>query len=452
MMGMKICRHRLLVSFIALAVLCSCLQSVRFKANSQTALPQSKSYQLINGQWFDGKSFRRETFFSVNGLLTRKKPAKVDELIDLKNGYVVPPFADAHCHHFDSSYNVAQQVAMYLKDGVFYAKVQTDVRSGALQVADKVNKPTSVDVLYSHGALTSTFGHGVEVYEGLALFYRAGGFTPEQEKKVRASHLRENDAYYIIDTAEDLQKKWQKILAGKPDFIKIYLLTSEDFEKKKRDLDNIPVGSIGLDPRLVPDIVQKAHAAKLKVSAHVDTVTDYRIALKAGVDEIAHLPGYYIDLNDDPHKYELTEEDAKETAKRGVWVDIAPVAYEFLDSQSPSFKPEVAKRTDNVRVRNLKLLKRYKVKIAFGSDRYGSTPVNDVLYLQKLGVFSNLEMLKIWCEDTPRSIFPNRKVGLLKDGYEASFLVLDGNPLINFGEVKNIRLRFKQGSFLDAPK
>jgi imidazolonepropionase-like amidohydrolase len=437
---------------IALAVLSSGFQSVRLNVHAQTSLPERKSYQFINGQWFDGKSFRRQSFFAVNGVLTRRKPVKIDEVIDLKNGYVIPPFADAHCHHFDSSYNGAQQVAMYLKDGVFYAKVQTDVRSGAAEVADKVNQPTSVDVLYSHGALTSTYGHGVEVYEGLALFYRTGGFTPEQEKKVRASHLRENDAYYIIDTSADLEQKWQKILAGKPGFLKIYLLSSEEFEKKKQDLNNIPVGSIGLDPSLVPQIVQKAHAAGLNVSAHVDTVTDYRIALKAGVDEMAHLLGYYIDDNDDPQKYELTEEDAKETARRGVLVDIAPVAYEFFNPQSPSFKPQVRERTDAVRVRNLKLLKRYKVKIAFGSDRYGSTPVNDVLYLQKLGVFSNLEMLKIWCEDTPRGIFPNRKIGLLREGYEASFLVLNENPLLDFEQVRNIRLRFKQGYFLDLPK
>ena len=76
----------------------------------------------------------------------------------------------------------------------------------------------------------------------------------------------------------------------------------------------------------MPLIVDKAHAAGLRVSAHVDTVTDYRIALKAGVDEMAHLPGYYVDLEDDRRKYELTEEDVKETARRGVWVDIAPVA------------------------------------------------------------------------------------------------------------------------------
>ncbi len=413
-----------------------------------TAQPPPKNYEFVNGKWFDGRTFKRQTFYSTDGILTKNKPEKIDEIVDLKNGFVVPPFADAHCHHFDGAYNVAQQIEMYLKDGVFYAKVQTDVRSGALQVADKVNNRASVDVLYAHGALTSSYGHGVEVYEGLPLFYKTGGFTPEEEARVRAAHLRENDAYYIINNLDDLENKWRRVLDNKPDFIKIYLLSSEDYAEKKKNLDNIPVGSIGLDPQLVPSIVQKTHAAGLRVSAHVDTVTDYRIALKAGVDEMAHLPGYYIGASDNPDKYKLTEPDAKEAAKRGLWIDVAPVAYDEFNPQNPRYNAQVTERTDAVRVHNLKLLKKYRVKIAFGSDRYGNTPLNDVLYIQKLDVFSNLEMLKIWCEDTPTSIFPKRKIGLLKEGYEASFLVLEGNPVKNFAEVKNIRLRFKQGSQL----
>lgn len=421
-----------------------------FSANAQAELPKIKTYKFVNGNWFDGKTFRQKVFYSVNGFLTGKHPKQIDEMIDLKNGFVVPPFADAHCHHFDGAYNVAQQIKMYLTAGVFYAKVQTDVRSGAVSVANKINLPASVDVSYSHGALTSSFGHGVEVYEGFPLFHKTGGFTLDEEKRVRASHLRENDAYYIINTAEELDLKWQKILDGKPDFIKIYLLASEDYEKKKQNLDKIPVGSIGLDPRIVPEIVRKAHAAHLKVSAHVDTVTDYRIALNGGVDEMAHLPGYYINANDDLRQYQLTETDAKETAKRGIWVDIAPVAYDQFDPQNKSYTEQIQKRTDAVRVQNLKILKRYKVKIAFGSDRYGSTPVNDVLYIQKLGVFTNFEMLKIWCEDTPASIFPNRKIGFLKEGFEASFLVMDGNPMLDFAQIKNISLRFKQGYLIDV--
>ena len=406
----------------------------------------SQAYEFKNGKWFNGRSFTAKTFYSIAGVLSTKRPPRVDETIDLGGGFVVPPFGDAHCHHFDSSYNIDQQIKMYLRDGVFYAAVQTDVRSGAERVRDKVNRPDSVDVSYAHGALTSSYGHGVEVYEGLALLRRPGAVNPEEVKKLRESKLRANDAYYVIDTREDLERQWPNVLAGRPDFIKIYLLTSEEFETRRQRTDTI--GDRGLDPKLVPLIVKKAHTASLRVSAHVDTVTDYRIALDAGVDHMAHLPGYYVNAEDNPQMYKLTDADARETARRGVWVIVAPVAYDMFNPQSRSYDAQLTKRTDAVRVHNLKLLSKHEARIALGSDRYGQTPVDDVMYLQRLKVFSNLDLLKHWGESTPQMIFPNRRIGRLQDGYEASFLVLAGNPLSDFSQVKNIRLRFKQGTFL----
>lgn len=390
--------------------------------------------------------FSDKTFYSIAGRLTTKRPSRIDERINLQGGFIVPPFGDAHCHHFDSPYNIDEQIVMYVRDGVFYVAVQTDTRSGAVKVANKVNRPNSVDVAYSHGALTSSFGHGVEIYEGLALLQRPGAINPEEVKKLRASHLRENDAYYIIDTTDDLERKWPTVLAGRPDFIKIYLLTSEQYEETRKRTDTI--GDRGVDPKLVPQIVKKAHAAALRVSAHVDTVSDYRTALRAGVDAMAHLPGYYVDAKDDPSKYKLTEADARETARRGVWVIVAPVAYEVFNPQSRSYDAQLTARTDAVRVHNLKLLLKHRARIVFGSDRYGSTPVDDVLYLHKLGVFTNLQLLKTWCEATPEMILPHRRIGHLKGGYEASFLVLTGNPLEDFTQVKSIRLRFKQGELI----
>jgi imidazolonepropionase-like amidohydrolase len=406
----------------------------------------NKVYEFKNGNWFDGKGFKRQTMYSVGGIFTKKKPNKIDESVDLQNGFVIPPLADAHTHHFDSSYTVADQVAMSLKDGIFYAKVQTDVRTGALEIRDKVNQPNSVDVSYAHGALTHTYGHGIEIYEALALgYYFDRKIYDAKTSEIAASRLRENDAYYIIDTADDLEKKWQKILDGKPDFIKIYLLGSEDFEEKNKKIPNIRLGDIGLDPKLVSLIVKKAHAAGLRVSAHVDTVTDYRAALNGGVDEMAHLPGYYVEVKDSLDKYLLTENDVRETVGKGVWVIPAPIYNEGVD-------PKIRAKTDIGLKANFSLLKKYHAKLAFGSDRYGSTPLDDVFYLQKLGVFSNLEILKIWAEDTPRTIFPNRKIGRLKSGYEASFITLESNPLTNFDTVKKIGLRFKQGIFIELPK
>ena len=417
------------------------LKSGELIAQTNQPLP-NLIYEFSNGRWFDGQRFVRRKFYSVGGSLTSKKPARVDETIDLRGGFVIPPFADAHTHNFDGAWNIAQVINKYLRDGVFYAKVQTNTRSGANQVSSLVNIPVSVDVSYAHGALTASFGHGVEIYEGMVVLRKPGANTPEEVQKIRASKIRENDAYYIIDTAEDLEQKWQKILKGKPDFLKIYLLTTEEFEKRR--LRTETVGDRGLDPALVPLIVKKASAAGLRVSAHVDSATDYRVALAAGVNEMAHMPGYYVRTEEDPNKYKLTKKDAKETARRKIWVIPAPIVHGSWIEKAARDK------TDTVLKHNLSLLREAKAPIAFGSDRYGSTPIDDVVYLSKLNVFSNLEMLKIWTEDTPRTIFAKRKIGYLREGYEASFLVLTGNPIESFEQIKNIRLRFKQGHLINV--
>lgn len=176
-------------------LICLFLGALAGSAAAQNPPPTMvKNYEFVNGNWFDGKTFKRKTFYSVNGFFGSKKPAKIDQTVDLKNGFVVPPFADAHCHHFDSPYNVRQQTDLYLRDGNFYAKVQTDVRTGAAQVRDKVNLPTSVDVSYSHGALTHSYGHGIEIYEALALDVFNEKYN-DNIAKIAASRIRDNDAY-----------------------------------------------------------------------------------------------------------------------------------------------------------------------------------------------------------------------------------------------------------------
>ena len=69
----------------------------------------------------------------------------------------------------------------------------------------------------------------------------------------------------------------------------------------------------------------------------------------------------------------------------------------------------------------------------------------EIFYLKDLGVFDNLTLIKMWSEATPKAIFPGRKIGALKEGYEASFLALEGNPIEDLNNVHKIKFRFKQG-------
>ena len=96
----------------------------------------------------------------------------------------------------------------------------------------------------------------------------------------------------------------------------------------------------------------------------------------------------------------------------------------------------------------MRLLHKHGVKIAIGTDSYDLTSLAEATHLNGMGVFDNLTLLKLWCETTPQAIFPNRRVGQLEQGSEASFLVLNGNPVENFEYVKGIKLRVKQGRII----
>jgi imidazolonepropionase-like amidohydrolase len=53
--------------------------------------------------------------------------------------------------------------------------------------------------------------------------------------------------------------------------------------------------------------------------------------------------------------------------------------------------------------------------------------------------------------NTAETIFPTRRVGYLRNGYEASFLVLSGDPMKDFTIVQKIEMRVKQGQVVCAP-
>jgi imidazolonepropionase-like amidohydrolase len=76
------------------------------------------------------------------------------------------------------------------------------------------------------------------------------------------------------------------------------------------------------------------------------------------------------------------------------------------------------------------------------------TAVTEIAALARSGLFTNLELLRLWSIETPRAIFPKRKLGAFDDGYEASFVVLREDPLLDIRATRDITRRVKQGMLL----
>jgi len=413
-------------------------------APAETSAGNSPSYAFINGRWFTGRDFKTRTFYSVAGILQAKHPARVDSTIDLAGGFVVPPFGDAHTHNLNGPSQLPTLARAYLEEGTFYVQVLTNARSGADAVRGQFNHPCTLDVVYANGGLTSTLSHPFLAYEPFAM----GLYNPSEwhahAGEIRQSRLLENDAYWFIDTQADLDAKWTRLLADHPNLIKVFLLDASDSASAPVDT-GLPQGH-GLKPSLVVEVARRAHAAGRRVAAHIETAQDFALAVDAGVDLVAHLPGYEMPTGADPSRFEVPEKAARLAARRGVF--LTPTVSLAVIAEGPDSVATVRAR-QLLQRRNLQVLLREGVAIVVGSDWYGKTAHGEVEALRALGLWDNLGLLKLWAEATPQAIFPHRRIGRLASGYEANFVVLRENPLEQPEALGHIALRVKQGCLID---
>lgn len=371
--------------------------------------------EFVHGHWFENGKFVDRTFVSVDGVFRDDYDGDVSETVDLQGGYVIPPFAEAHTHDFTMPDGGATS-ARYLKAGIFYAQNDNSIARLTEQVRPSLNHPETVDVIWANGGLTATGGHPVQIYDSVA---GQIGWKPADMN---------GEAYWIVDTAADLERQWPAILARKPDFIKAYLDHSEEYAKRKSDAAFY--GKRGLDPSLLPQIVKRAHDAKMKVVVHVTTAADYHAALSAGVDEIAHLP-----------LEKITPADARLAASKHIRTVTTTLSHRPTTGITD---------LDGLHRANLVALRDAGAPIVFGTDSAHSV-VDEIENVRRLGIFNDATLLRIAFDETARAIFPSRKIGRLADGYEASFLVLAGNPLTDFANIRKITMRVKTGHLLPPP-
>jgi predicted amidohydrolase YtcJ len=358
-------------------------------------------------------------------------------VINLDGRFVVPPFGEAHNHNlvWNGEEDFARLRRMYLGDGIFYVKNPnpTNLRVARAGLQGRINIPSGLDVVFSSGGLSSTGGHPAEI---VRRNIQRGGMTEADGEGI---------FYHAVDSLADLERKWPRILAGRPDFIKTVLVHSEDYEARRTSDEFF--GKRGLNPALMPAIVRRAHAAGLPVTAHIETAADFRVAVRAGVNELAHMPGFAANEQYPMSRFALVDGDARAAARARVTVvTTLGEAADGIFGEGMTVREH--RPIHDMLVGNLRLLARHGIPLAIGSDEWGETSAPEAMKLRKFGVFDNRALLKMWCETTAKAIFPRRRIGHLRPGFEASFLVLRGNPIRNFEEVRSIDLRIKQGIML----
>ena len=401
----------------------------------------SEANAFVDGRWFTGKDFESGTFYAVKGFLTSRKPMGPVRTIDLQGGFVVPAFADAHNHAPSSKYDFADANRAFLDAGVFYVLNAGGNAESANSIRDQLGTPATVDAIFAHALFTCSGGHPKPYLEYLV----DRGDLPYGKDKL------EGRFYNSVDSVADVERVWPSYLATGPDFVKLVFVFSEFYGAGNGQ-------SLGLRPDVAKEIVRKARLAGLRSGAHIESAMDFHNAVSAGVDMVMHLPSFpdpldrqaaYAEKANWEERYTIPAADAKLAAERRVIVvtTAASGSAENFEKPNPlASMNDNEKRFRKITIKNLQHLKAAGVTLAIGSDTTpGAGLLTEVNFLHETGVFSNLELLKMWSETTPKVIFPRREIGALKEGYEANFLVLEGNPIGDLSEVKRTRMRVKHG-------
>ena len=396
----------------------------------------AEAVEWAEGRWFDGTTFVAGTRWSVDGVMTLRRPKAVDRTVNLANRYIVPAFGDAHHHGIDSIEALDDKVHAFLEAGIFFVKNPNAIADLLTpEVRAKVNRPGSIDVAFANGGLTSTGGHPAPLHAYLASIGVFKGLKPED---------MENRAYFFLDEERDIEAKWPRIVASKPDFLKAFVL----FSGRTRSHDG---KAKGLSPTVLQALVPKARAAGLSITAHIDTAEDFRHAVEAGVDEITHLPQPDPRVSADLSAYAIDRATAELAAQRGIVVVTTASTTERLSGSALPKQWLGAMRASYAA--NIRTLSEAGVRLAIGSDgisgeRRFATGRDEVLYLAEHKMAGNLALLRMWAREAPRAIFPKRRLGSLGEGDEASFLALAGDPIADIAEVKRITLRVQRGLVL----
>jgi imidazolonepropionase-like amidohydrolase len=380
---------------------------------------------VTGAHWWNGSTFVAGDVHIRDGRFVRRADRNA-RLLDFSGCYLIPPFADAHNHGLGTGDEARdrEMIARYRRDGVLYMQSHGNF---PLTAADRqrlgLGASDGIDASLAQGSITGVGGHSMGMIRDRLL---PTGWFPGQ-----TIESLDNKRFYQIDSLTDLQAKWPLVRAAQGDIVKFFLYNSS--QHAARRADPAFFGRRGIDPALATPIVKLAHEAGLRASAHVVDVDDYRTALAAGADIIAHVPRDGL----------LTEADARQARDQGA---VVITTCGFLARIAGDERQQVIE----TQKRNLTMLRQAGLHLAIGSDDPADTSGGEVAHLHGLGVFSWAELLAMWTDSTPRAIFPDRRIGRIADGFEASFLALEGNPLEDWSSTKRIRVRVKLGHVQSA--
>jgi imidazolonepropionase-like amidohydrolase len=249
-------------------------------------------------------------------------------------------------------------------------------------------------------------------------------------------------AAYWVGTVAEARKAVQENAAKRPDIIKIWV----------DDRDNtVPK----LTPELYGAIIDEAHKAKIRVTAHIFDLEDGKGLLKANVDAFAHSVR---DRDVDQEFLNMMKQRPNVTVNPNLpspgrmwdiaWLQGKIPADEYAGVQKANVNDPKQADMYGIQARNLKKLSDQGTRIVLGTD--GNIPWAPHQEMEAMAM-AGMTPMQVIVAATGRAAEFLRftDTGTIQAGKSADLLVLDANPVDNITNTRRINAVYYRGQMVN---
>ena len=400
---------------LATATIAAVLAGSSVPATGQAPVTAFEGARIIVG---DGSPVIEKGTIVVNGTTIQAIGANVQvpagaQRVNLAGKTVMPMILDTHIHAPATREQMIRDLKRRAYWGVGAAmSMGTDTTDVVFKVRDETkNMPGTARLL--------TAGRGVTGIEK--------GREP---------------AAYWVGTVAEARKVVQENAAKRPDIIKIWV----------DDRDNtVPK----LTPELYGAIIDEAHKAKIRVTAHIFDLEDGKGLLKANVDAFAHSVR---DRDVDQEFLNMMKQRPNVTVNPNLpspgkmwdiaWLQGKIPADEYAGVQKANVNDPKQADMYGIQARNLKKLSDQGARIVLGTD--GNIPWAPHQEMEAMAM-SGMTPMQVIVASTSRAAEFLRitDTGTLQAGKSADLIVLDANPLENITNTRRINAVYQRGQMVN---
>ncbi|GAA4272170.1 amidohydrolase family protein [Aquimarina gracilis] len=404
------------------------------------------------------------------------KNIKVKEntiIIDGTDKFILPGMIDTHIHFFQTGSLYTRPDALDLKHVFSY---EDEIQFAKDIIPDNFKR-------YLRLGITSVMDMGgpffnFTIRDSIAkndvspnVYVTGPLFSPYQPKAF--SELEDTPIKQINSIAQ-ATALFNKMISYKPDFIKIWYITSKKFPAEK----TYPI---------VKHIASLTHKNGLPLAIHATDLKTAKLAIKAGANILVHsvrdeiVDKEFIDLlKNNSVTYIPTLIVSKNYGKSFLGKpdnhpqDLAfahPSVYRSLTDMNKLNDTEVPERirklrkdrkwlerryqkADSIMFLNLKILTDNKINIATGTDAgnigtiHASSYIQEIEAMQKSGI-SNMNIIKASTLNAAKGFGLDNKLGSITEEKLADLIILNKNPIENIQNLNTIYEVIKSGKVLD---